>query len=70
MQLFTVVLLLLIHIPPPANLAELPLNVQLVIVGLPPLLAIPPPVSAEFPLKEQLTSVGLLPWLYIPPPEG
>ncbi len=47
----------------------MPLNVQLVTVGLLPVLYIPPPhFAVMLPLNVQLVTVGLLSLLYIPPP--
>ncbi len=52
-------LLLVLCIPPPVS-AKFPANVQLVTVGLPPLLNIPPPVTAEFSPRSfhERSSVG------------
>ncbi len=62
MQLVTSGLLLLaLNIPPPLLVAVLPLNVQLVTVGLLLPLYIPPPAyDAELPAKLQLVTMGLL----------
>ena len=70
MQLVTVGLLPKLCIPPPLPIAEFPLKVQLVTLGLlaKPLYIPPPLTVAEFPLKVQLVTVGLLLLLYIPPP--
>ena len=55
----------------PPLLAELPLNVQFVSVGLLLLLYIPPPLPvAELSLNVQLVRIGLLYSLYIPPPRS
>ncbi len=48
---------------------QLPVNTQLVSVGLLFQLRIPPPCWAELPAKMQLVTAGLLSMLYIPPPE-
>ena len=59
----------LFSIPLP-KLAEFPLNVQLITVGLLPALDIPPPNKLEFSLKVQFVTVGLLSLEFlIPPPK-
>ena len=61
MQLVIVALLPESSIPPPLDLAEFPLNVQLVTVELPlNVLYIPPPWIAELPLNVQLVTVVLI----------
>jgi hypothetical protein len=65
----TIGLLFILHIPLPSPVAELSLNVQFVIDGLPNTLNMPPPLpSTMLPMNAQLVTVGLLPTLTIPPP--
>ena len=55
--------------PPPLTPAVLPLTVQSVRVGWPPLLIRPPPPSlAELPLTVQSVRVAVPAWLYRPAP--
>ena len=71
MQLIILGLLLFaLHIPPPLFIAELPVKIQLITVGLLETLHIPAPMLlAELPVKIQLITVGLLLFeLHIPPP--